>query len=324
MAMSAYWPVRVLVSVLAAPVMFGVLGSSAARAEFPDRPITLIVGFSAGGGTDLVARGMQRAFEAALGTQVIVKNVPGAGATIATAEMATAAADGYTLHLASNALVIQPHRMKLTYDVKALTPVCLVTETPLFVVTPKTSKYKTLADVIAAARAEPGKIPYGSPGAGTSLHLGMAAFEATLGLKMKHVPFKGASEVNQAMLSGTLDIAASLPNLVEQYDLNALAALSDKRIAGFETIPTVKELTGIEVTTFLWMGILAPPETPKPALAKLDQACKTSLADKDTIDYFAKQKQPVTYLGTEPFRKYVVDELERTRQAMEAAGLVQK
>ena len=314
---------RQIIAALAS-ALAGVLWSSAVQAEFPERPVTMIVGFSAGGGTDLVARGMQRAFEKALGTQMIVKNVPGAGATIATAEMAGATPDGYTLHLASNALVIQPHRMTLTYDVKALAPVCLVTETALFVVTPKSSKFKTLADVIAAAKAEPGKVPYGSPGTGTSLHLGMASFESALGLKMKHVPFKGANDVNQAMLSNTLDLAASLPNLVEQYDLNALAALSDKRIAGFESVPTVKELTGTEVTTFLWMGLLATPGTPKPVLARLDQACKAALSDKDTIEYFGKQKQPVTYLGAEPFGKYVVDELARTRKVMEAAGLVQK
>ncbi len=292
-----------------------------ARAAYPDRPITMIVGFPAGGGTDLIARGMQRAFERAIGTQVIIKNVPGAAATIAATEAAGAAPDGYTLLAISNALVIQPHRMKVNYDAKAFVPVCLVVDTPLIVFTTKTSKFKSLGDIVTAAKADPGKVPYASPGAGSALHLGMAALDYRLALKMKHVPFKGTSDVVQALMSGTLDVTTGQPNTIEQYDLLPLATLSSTRIKGFESIPTVGEVTGTEVIASIWTGVFAPAGTPPDLAGKLDAACQAALADKETADHFDKQKQPLTPLGSAAFAKFVTDDYERTRQIMEAAGL---
>ena len=281
----------------------------------------MIVGFPAGGGTDLIVRGMQRAYERALGQNVIIKNVPGAAATIAATEAAGASPDGYTLLGISNALIIQPHRMKLNYDAKAFVPVCLVADTPLVVMTTKTSKFKTLGDVVAAAKADPGKVPYASPGAGSALQLGMAALDHKLGLKMKHVPFKGTSEMVQALMAGTLDVTTGQPNTVEQYDMHPLAVLSASRLPGFEAVPTAKEAAGTEVVASIWTGIFAPPKTPVEIIAKLDSACKAGLADKETADHFAKQKQPITYLGAAAFRQFVDEDYERTKAVMEAAGL---
>lgn len=307
---------------VAALAMLTALASAAhAQKPFPERPITAIVGFPAGGGTDLIVRGMQRAYEAALGTQLIIKNVPGAAATIAATEAADAAPDGYTLLAISNALIIQPHRMKLKYDARAFEPVCLIADTPLVLITTKTSRFKTLADIIAAAKAEPGKLPYASPGAGSALQLGLAALDHKLQLKMKHVPFKGTTEAIQAMLAGTLDITTGQPTTVQQYDLVALASLSTKRIPGFETVPTVKEATGTEVIASIWTGIFAPPKTPKPIIDVLDQACAAALKHSETAAHFAKQNQPITYLSAPAFRKFVDEDYDRTRDVMEAAGL---
>lgn len=314
--------VRGLGAALAAlAIMAGWSGAAEAQKPFPERPITVIVGFPAGGGTDLIVRGMQRAFETALGTQVIVKNVPGAAATIAATEAADAPADGYTLLGISNALIIQPHRMKLKYDAKAFETVCLVADTPLVLITTKSSRFKSIADLVAAAKADPGKLPFASPGAGSALHLGMAALDHRLQLKMKHVPFKGTSEMIQAMLAGTLDVTTGQPTTVQQYDLVALASLSEKRIPGFESVPTVKEATGTEVISSIWTGLFAPPKTPKAIVDVLDKACKTALADKETVAHFEKQSQPVTYLDAAAFRKFVNEDYERTRTVMEAAGL---
>lgn len=299
----------------------GAVQAGPARAGYPERPVTLVVGFPAGGGTDLIARGMQRAFEAALGQPVVIKNVPGAAATIAATEVSSAAPDGYTLLAISNALVIQPHRMKLTYDARAFVPVCLIADTPLVVITTKTSRFKTLADVIAAAKAEPGKVPYGSPGAGSALQLGMAALDYKLGLKMKHVPFKGSSELVQALLAGTLDVTTGQPNTIAQYDMTPLAVLAAERLPGFETVPTAKEVSGTEVIASIWTGLFAPPGTPQTLVATLDKACMASLGDKQTIEHFAKQSQPLTPLNAAAFAKLVAEDWERTRVVMEAAGL---
>lgn len=297
------------------------LASGPAGAAYPDRPVTMVVGFPAGGGTDLIARGMQRAFERALGQTVVIRNVPGAAATIAATEVAQATPDGYTILAVSNALIIQPHRMKLSYDAKAFVPICLVADTPLIVLTTKTSKYKALSDLVAAAKANPGRIPYASPGPGSALQIGMAALDFKLGLKLKHVPYKGTSDVVQSMLSGTVDVTTGQPTTIEQYDLAPLAVLAATRLPGYEAIPTAKEAVGAEVIASIWTGIFAPPGTPAPVVAKLDQACQASLADKETVDHFAKQKQPLTPLGAAAFRSFVDADYERTRQVMEAAGL---
>ncbi len=289
--------------------------------KFPERPVTAVVGFPAGGGTDLIVRGMQRAYERALGQTLVVRNVPGAAATIAATEAAGAIPDGYTLLAISNALIIQPHRMKLTYDAKAFEPICLIADTPLVLITTKTSKFKSVADLVAAAKAEPGKVPYASPGAGSALQLGMAALDHKLALKLKHVPFKGTSEMIQAMLAGTLDVTTGQPTTVQQYDLVALASLSATRIPGFESIPTVTEATGTEVISSIWTGLFAPPKTPKPVIDALDVVCKAALADKETVDHFTKQSQPITYLGAAAFRKFVDEDYDRTRDVMQAAGL---
>ncbi len=319
------WTLR---PVYALPAWFGLAIGLAtapvsAQATFPERPITNIVGFPAGGGTDLIARGVQRAFEKAIGMQMVIKNVVGASSSIATTEVGESVPDGHTVHMISNAFVIQPYRLKVTYDVKKFEPICLMTASPMLVVTTKTSKYKTMADVVAAAKAEPGKIPYGSPGAGTAHQMSMAIVDKALDLKLKHVPFKGSNEVGQALLSGTLDLAAVHPQVIEQFDLLPLAAIGAERAPGYDAVPTVKEATGTEAISSLWIGLIAPPGTPKPVIAKLDQTCKAALADKETIDHFGKQHQPVSYLGPVEFGKLILDEFDRARQVMDSAGLKQ-
>ena len=300
----------------------GVAGVAQAQ-TFPSKPIVNVVGFPAGGGTDLVARGVQAAFEKAIGTQVVVKNVVGASSAIATNEVSEAAADGYTVHTVSNAFVIQPYRLKVTYDIRKFEPVCLLTASPMLVVTSKESRFKSLADVVAAAKAEPGKLPYGSPGAGTAHQLAMAIVDKALDLKMKHVPFKGSNEVAQALLSATLDVTAAHPQVIEQFGLKALAVIGTGRAAGYPDVPTVKEVTGIDAISSLWIGLVAPPGTPKAIVERLDQACRSALADKETVEHFTRQQQPVTHLGPEAFRKLILDEFERAREVMEQAGLKQ-
>ena len=313
------WAARILIGAIV-----GTVAPAAALAQkFPERPITNVVGFPAGGGTDLIARGSQRAFEKAIGTQVVIKNVVGASSAIATAEVASAPGDGHTLITVSNAFVIQPLRQKVPYDIAKFEPVCLLTESPMLVVTTKTSKFKSMADVVKAAKAEPGKVPYGSPGAGTAHQMSMAIVDKVLDLKLKHVPFKGSNEVGQALLSGTLDLSAVHPQVIEQFGLVPLAAIGVKRAPGYDQVPTVKEATGVEAISTLWIGVLASPGTPKPIVAKLDQACKAALEDKETIDYFGKQLQPVSYLGAAAFGKLIADEAERARSVMDAAGLKQ-
>lgn len=313
----------VLIALIAAAAIAGQMPGGADAQQFPTKPIVNVVGFPAGGGTDLIARGVQPAFERAIGTQMVIKNVVGASSSIGTTEVSEAAPDGYTVHTVSNAFVIQPYRLKVTYDITKFEPVCLFTASPMLVVTTKTSKFKTLQDVVNAAKAEPGKVPYGSPGAGTAHQMSMAIVDKVLDLKMKHVPFKGSNEVAQAMLSGTLDVTAVHPQVIEQFGLQPLAVIGTTRAPGYPDVPTVKEATGTDAISSLWIGLVAPPKTPRAIIDKLDQTCRAALADPATIDHFGKQQQPVSYLGPDAFRKLIQDDYARARDVMDQAGLKQ-
>lgn len=296
-----------------------------AHAAYPERPITVVVGFPAGGGTDLVARGVQRALERAIGGQIVVKNVPGAAATIGTTEVSRAAPDGYTLLATpSTSMVLQPHRMRLTYTPASFAPVCMTTDTPLLVLTTKGSPFKTAADVVTAAKAKPGKVPYGSPGAGSAFHVGMATFLRAAKIQLKHVPFKGTADVIQGLLSGTVGLAIGQPNTVEQYQLVPLAVTAAQRLPEFPDVPTAKEAIGTEAVASIWNGLFAPAGTPQAIVDKLEAACKAALADPETIELFARQKQPLHFMGQAEFKAFIAKEYESARVLVDELGLKSK
>jgi len=272
------------------------LGSAAAVAPvpafatYPDRPVTAIVPFPAGGATDLVARGLQEAFGRALGQNVVVKNVNGAAGTIGAAEAAAATPDGYTILITpSGPTAAQPHRMKLTYDIDSFDPICKLVEQPLVLMAMKSTKYRTVADLIAAAKAEPGKITYGTSGPGSITHLAKLALEKAAGIKLKHVPFKGSADAVQAMMSSTTELYSDQANLVPQFDLYPIAVYAEKRIDTFADTPTVRE-AGFDVVVTNYNSIFVPRGTPADVKAKLGQACKAALEDAKVKEIFERQK----------------------------------
>jgi tripartite-type tricarboxylate transporter receptor subunit TctC len=295
-----------------------------ATAKYPERPVTAIVAWPAGGATDLVTRGVQEAFGRALGQQIIVKNVPGAAGTIGTAEAAAAAPDGYTvLFTPSGPTVAQPHRMKLTYDLSSFEPVCKLVEQPLVLMTPKTSRFKTLADLIAAAKADPGKVAYGTAGPGSITHLAKLALEKAAGIKLKHVPHKGSADSIQSMLSGAVELYSDQANLVPQYDLHPIAVYAEKRIDTFKDTPTVRE-AGFDVVVTNYNGLFVPKGTPANVLEALGKACKAAMEDPGVIATFARQKYPIAYQDAKAFKPFVEADYERVGALVRAAGLGKK
>lgn len=301
-----------------------ILTAGPAAAVYPERPVTAIVAWPAGGATDLVARGLQEAFGKALGQQVIVKNVPGASGTIGTGEAAAAAPDGYTVLITpSGPTVAQPHRMKLTYDLSSFDPICKLVEQPLVMMATKSTKYKTIADLVAAAKAEPGKITYGTAGPGSITHLAKLALEKAAGIKLKHIPFKGSADAVQALLSNTIDLYSDQANLVPQFDLFPIAIYGASRIDTFKDTPTVRD-AGFDVVMTNYNAIFVPRGTPDAVRAKIGQACKAALDDEKVKEIYGRQKYPIAYQDAAAFKTYVEADYKRVKELVEAAGLGKK
>lgn len=292
-----------------------------AQGSYPEKPITVVVAWPAGGATDLMTRGIQDVLSKSVGGQIVVKNVPGAAGTIGAAEVAAAAPDGYTLLITPiGPMVIQPQRMNLTYDPASFEPVCKLVDSPVVMMAPPNSRFKTVADVVKVAKEQDGKLAFASTGPGTIPHMAMIGFAKVSGTKLKHVPFKGSADVVQAMLSGDIELFTDQPNLVPQYNLTPLAVMAEKRIPTYPNVPTAKE-GGLDLRFSIWNAMFAPKGTPAAVLAKLEGACKATLADKSVIETLGKQKQPIEFMDRSGLKAFVDKEYATAKTLLEDAGL---
>lgn len=308
---------------LAAVIGCAVLATSGAPASaaYPDRPVTIIIAWPAGGATDLMARGLQETFNKALGGQTVIKNVVGAAGTIGAAEAASAKPDGYTLLVTPiGPMVIQTQRMKLTYSPDSFDPVCKLVDSPVVLMSPPNSRFKTVAEVVKVAKDDPGKLAYASTGPGTIPHMAKIAFAKAAGINIKHIPYKGSADVVQAMLSGTIELFTDQPNLVPQYNLTPIAIYSDKRIPAYKDTPTMKEV-GYDLTFSIWNAMFAPKGTPDDVLAKLESACRTTMADAKVVEIMERQKQPIDFRDRKALGTFVASEFKKAGELIEAAGL---
>jgi len=244
---------------------------------WPANPIKLIIPFPPGGGTDILSRIVSNKLAEANKWTFIADNRGGAGGTIGLAEAAKAAPNGYTLVMGQkDNMAVAPWLYKsLAYDsLRDFTPVAHVAYTPVVIVTASNSKFKTLADVVNAARSAPGTVTYGSPGNGTTIHLAGEALETAANIKLVHVPYKGSSPAMVDAISGNVDLAvSSVPSALSQIKagkVRALAVTSSKRSTSLPDVPTVAEsgYKGFDVST--WYGLFAPAGTPKDVVVRLN------------------------------------------------------
>ena len=233
------------VLVLAASLFAGLLQVLPAHAAFPDHPLDIVVPFSPGGGTDQISRSIADAMSKSLNQPVVVMNKPGAGTIIGTGYVAKAKPDGYTMLMATFAHAVNPalHR-ELPYDTdKDFAPVALIGTSPNVLVVNGKSPLKTVSQIIDQAKANPGKLTYGSYGTGTSAHLAAALFENLAGIKMTHVPYKGSSPAITDLLGGQIDMvfstAASVAQYVKSGQLRAIAVTSAEPSAAYPGVPTI-------------------------------------------------------------------------------------
>jgi tripartite-type tricarboxylate transporter receptor subunit TctC len=285
----------------------------------------MIVGYSAGGGADALARLVAARMSESLGQQVFVENRPGAGATIAASAVASSAPDGYTLFFADTALLIAPSiYQKLGFDpVKSFAPVSGACTTPLVVVVNPGLKANNIAELIALLKAEPGRQSYGSPGIGTVHHLAMETFKHQAGVSMQHVPYKGASAIIPDVISGQIQIGIiSAPPALAQAKagrLRPLALTSPGKVAGADWPALADTLPGFDASPRLF--ILAPAATPEGVVSRLNAVLKTVLSSKDLLDAFAAQGASADWSTPQQLGARMAEEARRWAQIAKDAGV---
>jgi len=264
------------------------LSGAAAAQDYPSRPITLVVPYSAGGGNDVMARIVAEKMSKSLGQQIVIENKGGAGGSIATRQVAKAAPDGYTLGLGgTGTLAINPTLYpNVGYDPRRdFAPVGLIATSALVVLVHPGIEAKSIAELIALAKREPGRLNYASAGSGSGIHLGSELLAQMAGIKLTHIPYKGSSPALTDLLGGHVAIyLSSLPPaiaLVREGKVRALAVTGPARSPVFPDLPTVAEaaLPGYEAV--LHYGIVAPAGTPQPIIHKLNAAMRAALAEPD-------------------------------------------
>jgi tripartite-type tricarboxylate transporter receptor subunit TctC len=298
------------------------IGSSFAdtKAAYPIKPIHLIVGFSPGGSADSVGRALAEGLSARLGQPVIVENKAGANGNIAAELVARSAPDGYTLYFPSIGHAVNASLYKnLPYDpVKDFTAIGGVFSAPNILIVPANSPYKSVNEVIAAAKANPGKLTYASSGSGTSVHLSGVLFEKMAKIDMIHVPYKGTGSAMPDVISGQVDM--SFPNLpsglphVKAGSLRALGVTTAKRSAAAPNIPTIAEsgLPGYDMAT--WYGLVAPANLPTDIRIRLNKELQSILADPKFKDKLIAQGADPMPGTSEQFAALIKSEIEKWRK----------
>lgn len=286
---------QVIVTAAFAALATFVAGPTQAQ-EWPQKPVKLIVPFPAGGGTDIIGRVVGNKLGDLLKQPVIVENKPGAGGNLGVDAAAKSAADGYTMVLGQTSnLAINPSLYKsLPYDpVKDLITVALLADAPLVMVVGQESKFKTLAEVIAAAKAKPDSLTFGSPGSGTVAHLSGELLQAAAGVKFSHIPYKGSAQALQDLMGGRIDVfMSSVPTALAQIKggkLRAIAVSAPARSPALPDVPTITEagVKGVEAAT--WFGILVPANTDAKIVERLNKELNAALQAPEVREKIAAE-----------------------------------
>lgn len=301
--------------------------ATASAQAYPSRPIKLIVPFPAGGGTDLIAREVANKVAVTNGWSIVIDNKPGSGGNLGVDATAKAPADGYTLVLGQTSnLAINPTLYaKLPYNPeKDLTPIVEVASAPLALVVAADSPYKTLADVVAAAKAKPESLNYASSGSGTVAHLATELFQKTAAVKFTHVPYKGAAQGSTDLIGGQIQMyMSSVPTLIgyiKNGKMRAIAVTSPKRTADLPSVPTIAEsgFKGFEAVT--WFGVAGPAGLPKDVVAKLNGAFNQALQDPEVKKKLASQGADALGGTPEQFAKLIHDDIRRWSPIVKESG----
>lgn len=293
------------------------LGATQLQA-YPDGPIEMIVPFSAGGGTDTVARLIEPEFSAALNTPVIIRNVTGAAGTVGAKTAVDAKPDGQTIaYMPVGPVAIQPLLRPDSYDADSWQYVCRTVSDPVLLMVRSNSELTSLEDVKAKT-----SLVYGSAGAGSVPHIAMAALSTQLGIEGKHIPYKGTANAMNAMAGGEVEFYADLPSGVHSFDVKPLAIFASARHPSFPDVPSMAEL-GYELEFGVWHGILTPAETSSEKVAVLSEACKSAVNSAAFKGAMEKINTSIAYQGPEEFKAFVLKALAANKLVLKNAGLIE-
>jgi tripartite-type tricarboxylate transporter receptor subunit TctC len=290
------------------------LPSTVHAADWPAGPVTFVVGYAAGGSTDINARELGQVMTPVIGQQIIIDNKGGAAGSIGLRAVANAKPDGQTLFVAVGTnVIINPHVQKGMIDtIAALAPICQITDYQYVLVVGNKVPAKNAAELVALARKDPEKLSYSSSGVGGNNHLAGALFAEAAGIKMTHVPYKGTGPAVADVISGQITANfSSLPPAVSQIkggNLKALAVTGNKRVKSLPDVPTLKE-QGIDIVVTSWQGLFAPAKTPADTLDKIEKAAKEAMKNPKWEEALARDGLEMPPDRTRAqFAKFVTDE----------------
>ncbi len=318
---------RFMVAAITALLLANTATPAPAEEAWPQRPVTIVVPFQAGGSADLLARILQQHMQADLGAPFVVENRSGAGGSVGTAYVARAANDGYTLLLGtlSGNVINQFIYGKLPYDAERdFQPISLLVHLPnLLVVSPRLPA-KTVPELIAYLKANDGKLNYGSSGIGTSSQLSVVMFELATGTHMTHVPFRSTTDELTSMANGSIDLAIdSMTTLWPQAQaglIRAVAVTSEKRVSTAPEVPTIGEtLRGFSVSG--WQGLFAPAGTPRPIVDKIANEVKRVFELPDVVAALTKVGGQSAPMSPDVFAAFIASERPKWRDVVKASGV---
>ncbi len=298
---------------------------------YPSKPITMIVPFPPGGVADLTGRPTALAMEKILKQPVVLVNRPGAGGAVGNAAVARSAADGYTVLMALSSLSVIPEAERMCgrpapYELAQLAPVALISADPTVLAVRSDSPYRSVSDVVQAAKKNPGRLSFSSSGIYGALHMPFAMLESAAGVKFLHVPYSGGGPAMNALLGGQVELTAGGPStLISQIKggkLRVLASWGTKRLDSLPDVPTFKEL-GMELEYFIWSGIFVPAATPAPIVNALRDAVRRSVQDPEFRSTMEKLQTPIAYLDAQEFAQYWGADAHRLAAALKDLGCIE-
>ncbi|MFM9973567.1 MAG: Bug family tripartite tricarboxylate transporter substrate binding protein [Beijerinckiaceae bacterium] len=309
----------------------GQLSALAQDASWPNQTVRMIVPFPPGGQGDLAARPIAKAFERILGKPVIVDNRGGAGGALGNAAVARGANDGHTLLMTLSSLAVLPEADRIMgrqaqYETADLIPIARVLADPTLLAVHADTPWKTVADLVEDARKRPGEIPYGSSGPYGTLHVSMEMFTGAAGIRLNHIPYRGAGPALNDLISGQIKALASAPGVlkpqVESGKIRVLANFGAERVASFPDTPTFQELGFKDVEFYIWGGLFVPRATPAEIVTRLRSAMRDAMADTETRRIFETAGSPPAYLDQPEFATFVTRDSTRLIEAVRKIGRV--
>lgn len=294
--------------------------SSAALADYPERSISLMVPFGAGGGTDVPARFFAAELEKILGQNIVVSNVEGAGGTVGATQLSREKADGYSLgFMPVGTTTTQPHLKRTKYDADSWVPICMVSQGPFYLVVKADSPIATIDDYIAQANGD--GIKFAGAGPGSMAHVSQLTLDKKLGVTTQYIPTKGGGDIATEIDGGRADATTWFSDFDTKFGWRALAILDSKRSDQHPDVPTLAEL-GHDTQVSVWFGFFAPAGTPDDVVATLSSACGEAVATDSFKSNMAGANRLVRYMPSDEFTAFFKEAFDLNGQLLKEAGLI--